>query len=326
MSSDEDCNIYSNFKKYRQKIKKSIVIEKPKVVKSTPKKVIKKKRASDSSSDSEEDLAVSIQRHLAEKAERERKAAKKPKRDDIWDEYDKEYGTVNGESVEPIHVPAVGLSPSVQKMLADLKQDEMQEKFERARFEAQLANAERQREMELSQMDQEKYIFITLTVMGRSEADFNEHAKLDYDKQFADILIKYAPMAGWSNPNDVDLLWDKPEQLVTLKFYETPKQHDMPAFKYAKLIMVGKDGAQAEVRTKGDIKLKINLASQRKPLEKIIMKNSTFGDLKKELEKDLKVPPSKMKIVFDAEVVEDSQTPDELDMEEADVIDLQIVS
>uniref|UniRef100_A0A7E4W2I2 Ubiquitin-like domain-containing protein n=1 Tax=Panagrellus redivivus TaxID=6233 RepID=A0A7E4W2I2_PANRE len=323
MSSDSDCNIYSNYQKFRKKIKRSVVVEKPKSVKTAPKKVLEKKKEA-SSSDSEEDLAVAYKRYMAEKAERERKAAKKPKRDTFWDEYDQLYGTVNGERVEPILPAAPAISPSVRAMILDLEQDEREIRAERARF-AQLADVERKRELELAKVELPKYIFITLTVMGRLEEDFNEATKLDYDKQFADIYIKYAPMAGWSNPNDVDLLWDAPEQLETLKFYETPKTHNMPLFKYAKLIMVGKDGVQAEVRKKGDIKLKINLESQRKPLEKIIHKDKTFGELKKELEKDLKVAPSKMKIVFDAEVVDDADTPAKLDMEEADVIDLAIL-
>lgn len=156
--------------------------------------------------------------------------------------------------------------------------------------------------------------------------DFLRVFTVDYEEQFAEkVFLKYSLEAGFTDPESFSVIWEHDDKIELIKFYETPKSKDMPTKDPIMLFYLPNQGTVREVRKEGELKLKFNVKGKEKPIEKYVHKHKTFGEVKEELLKELDLKEKqKIRFNFDCERVPDDETPEGLDMEDLDLIDVVI--
>ena len=156
--------------------------------------------------------------------------------------------------------------------------------------------------------------------------DFLRVITVDYEEQFAEkVFLKYSLEAGFADPESFSVIWEHDDQIELIKFYETPKSKKMSTKEPVMLFYLPNEGTVREVRKEGELKLKFNVKGKEKPIEKYVHKNKTFGEVREELMKELDLKEKqKIRFNFDCEKIPDDETPEGLDMEDLDLIDVVI--
>uniref|UniRef100_A0AC34QK26 Rad60/SUMO-like domain-containing protein n=1 Tax=Panagrolaimus sp. JU765 TaxID=591449 RepID=A0AC34QK26_9BILA len=219
------------------------------------------------------------------------------------------------------------------KKLAMEKIEEYDKKIEE---ESRIANEEINKKMEalkkqyrrefLNEKEEEvkvltNRVFITLKVQGCD--DFTREFELERNEQFVEkVYMKYAAEAGFDNPESFIVYWDQGQKFKFIYFHYTPESVGMPSDTPIALFITPKSGVVREVRKPNQIKLKFNLETQKEPVGILIDKDMTFGEFIKTFATQQKLDPNNIHFVFDASRVDNDETPNTLDMEDFDVVDV----
>uniref|UniRef100_A0A914PI77 Ubiquitin-like domain-containing protein n=1 Tax=Panagrolaimus davidi TaxID=227884 RepID=A0A914PI77_9BILA len=172
--------------------------------------------------------------------------------------------------------------------------------------------------------NQPKPEMITVVLGLLTDPEFRHIFKMKYTDRFDKVYLDYGVKAGYDKPEDLNLLWDDGSDFLNVKYFDSPQKLGMPANGTVCLSFNPKPGAKREKRKEGEIKIKVNTKGEKNPVERLIHKGMSFVEFKVKLCSELKVAPSKVRFTFDGEKIADDDTPDDLDMEDFDCIDMHI--
>uniref|UniRef100_A0AC34FQP0 Ubiquitin-like domain-containing protein n=1 Tax=Panagrolaimus sp. ES5 TaxID=591445 RepID=A0AC34FQP0_9BILA len=339
-SSDSDDDQYGNFQKYkkRHQMKKRKAAAPP--LKTSPKKFesqftalrkLDKKQSSDEASDTEKTIEQLI----------EEQKRKKPVEKVVEIEILNDSLVLVDDDTEDVPGPSTR-TRSQNSQDAKKKKKEQQQQYQ-GKAQALLDEMrliERQQKMEeKAHQDAVEYIankieapvitlaaddMVTVLLGLMTDPEFRHIFKIKYTDRFDKIFLDYGSKAGFDRPEDIILLWDTGDEYKTVKYFDTPQKLNMPINGTVNLAFNPKQGAQRESREEGEIKIKLNLKAEKNPLERFIHKEMPFGEFKVKICAELKISPAKVRFFFDGEKLSDDTTPDELDMEDFDCVDMHV--
>lgn len=151
----------------------------------------------------------------------------------------------------------------------------------------------------------------------------NDPQPMKYHQPFGDLMKKIAEREGTDAANVVLMVGDR-----ILSKDDTPAAINYKITQFITgRVVAGKavaEGGSRTAKNKNMIKVKVQAAGLKKPLEVTIDKTSTFAALMSKCAESLKADPGKMRLKFDGEIIKLSETPNDLDFEGGEVIDCLI--
>uniref|UniRef100_A0A914YV48 Ubiquitin-like domain-containing protein n=1 Tax=Panagrolaimus superbus TaxID=310955 RepID=A0A914YV48_9BILA len=335
-SSDSDDDQYGNFQKYkkRHQMKKRKAVTPP--LKTSPKKFesqfsalrkIGAKQSSDEASDTEKTIE-----QLIEEQKRKKPAEKvidieilndSLNLDDTDDGPGPSTRTRSQNSQDGKKKKKdLQYQGKAQALLDEMRCIERQQKMEEKAHQDAVDYIANKIEAPVITLVADDVVTVFLGLM--TDPDFRHVFKLKYTDRFDKIFLDYGSKAGFDKPEDINLLWDTGDEYKTIKYFDTPEKLKMPVNSPVNLSFNPKKGVQRECREEGEIKIKLNMKKEKNPLERFIHKEMPFGEFKVKICAELKISPAKIRFFFDGEKVSDDATPEELDMEDFDCIDMHV--
>jgi hypothetical protein len=335
MSTSSSSDDYSNFQKYKKKyLKKKRKADSPKT---SPKKFTSQfaylnKMDNMNSSDEASEKEMTVEQMIEEQ-----KKKKVVKEDVIVDLLD------DSQNIDDDDIDKAGPSDRTRSQDKDKKKEIQKPKFQRkaqAILDEVLSLEREQKLEEQAHLNAVEYIAnkvdspiivkknteqsVTIILGLMDDPEFKHRFNMKYIDRFDQVFLDYGAKAGYDKPEQLTLLWDTEDEYKTVKYFDTPQKLKMPLNGIVNLIFNPVKGAQRQKREEGEIKIKLNMKKQKNPLERIIHKEQPFGEFKIGLCAELKIAPSKVRFCFDGEKVDEDATPESLDMEEFDMMDMHV--